>query len=105
MNDMSRCLSCCELYQYVDVTVLLARHLNFSKSVEMLQRDATSLMDWYNKNSTGTNIGKSKLACFHNPHKTISLDRSLCLHSSQRVACNCALLECVSNIKYMGIYF
>lgn len=103
VNDMCTAVSDCILYQYADDTLLLTRHLSYPKSIEMLQRSSNQLMEWFNRNLLDINISKTKLVCFHNPLKVISLNVPFFLHTSECILCHCDQIPYSDTVKYLGI--
>lgn len=105
VNDISNSASHCQLFQYADDTVLLAKHPVHSTSVAMLQSDTLSVMDWFSRNAITINKQKTNLVCFHNPHKQIDPTLPLFLHGSRCNNCQCSPLLPSQNVKYLGIIF
>lgn len=105
VNDLSRVVTSCHVYQYADDTVLVSNHLNFIESMYSLQRDVSSLMDWFKGSAIKVNINKTKLVCFHNPLKLVRLDMPLLLHGSSCTSCDCIPIPFVNTVRYLGVLF
>lgn len=105
VNELPQFVSKCRLFQYADDTVLLSTHASFDTCVYNLQADATSIMNWCTDNGIGINRQKTKLVCFHNPHKRIDHPVPFFVHDSKCINCKCTPLQFSSNVKYLGIMF
>lgn len=105
VNDLSKTISGCEIYQYADDTLLVSRHLNLSSATVKLQENSTQVMDWFKANLIKINVHKTKLVCFSSPSKRKRLDIPFILHSSKCTHCSCTPLEYVNTTKYLGIFF
>lgn len=107
VNDMAGYVASSKLFQYADDTVIMSSHLNFDSALDTLQKDAILLMNWFSLNAISINVSKTKLVCFHNPHKTVNITKPLFLHSSlcDTSICDCKAVTFVDNVKYLGIYF
>lgn len=57
-NYLPKVIRECKIFRYADDTLLLSRHINYSGSVILLQRDATNLMNWYGSNLIRINSNK-----------------------------------------------
>lgn len=104
VNDLHRMVSCCHLYQYADDTVLASVHSVHADSVELLQRDAGSVLDWFSLNEINVNQSKTQLIVFHNPLRKVHLNSSIVLHSSVCKNCHCDQLMYSNVVKYLGIF-
>lgn len=105
VNDMSKAISGCSLFQYADDTVLLSVHLNPATAITSLQNDTCRLHDWFEANCLTINVSKTKLACFHNPLKILTSNHPLFMHTSGCISCNCSPVTYVDRVKYLGIEF
>lgn len=105
VNDLSKAVSNCQIFQYADDTVLLSRHIYYADAVNLLQYDSLNVMNWFRYNLIEVNATKTKLICFRNPLKNISLNIPLYLHTSFCVSCTCVPVEYVSTVKYLGVFF
>lgn len=105
VNDMSKAVSTCKLFQYADDTVLLSRHLNYHAGITLLQDDTCHLHDWFKANCLTVNISKTKLVCFHTPLRVLKTDHPLYMHTSKCTSCNCCPVSYVDQVKYLGIQF
>lgn len=104
-NDLWKVVKECKIFQYADDTVLLSSHITYTGAVCALQRDVMQVADWYKNNLIEINSAKTKLVCFRNPLKHVSLACPLYLHSATCVNCYCMPIEYVSSVKYLGIIF
>ncbi|SCV65626.1 hypothetical protein ANAPC5_01205 [Anaplasma phagocytophilum] len=102
---MPHAINGCNIYQYADDTLLTSRHINFSCAVNILQTNATHLMDWFVDNLLDINSSKTKLVCFRNPLKRHHASLRFILHSSSCHLCNCDPIKSVNNVKYLGVHF
>lgn len=93
------------LFQYADDTLIFSQHLIYQRAIEMLQADVTKIMDWFLANKLRVNASKTKLICFHNPLKNVSLTSPLFLHDSSCSCDNCRPVEYVDSVKYLGLNF
>lgn len=105
VNDMHNVLSNCKLFQYADDTALIATHINLAGAMNILQDDTMKIFDWFNSNLLKINPEKSKLVCFRNTLKNISLTPELYLHGSQCTNCSCTPALFSDSVKYLGIWF
>lgn len=105
VNDLAKSVSGCQLYQYADDTLLVSTHIKCSSAINLLQDNATQVMNWFDANRIKINIHKTKLMCFHSPLKRMSSHIPFVLHSSNCTSCRCTPLEYVNTNKYLGIYF
>lgn len=105
VNDLSKTVSGCDLYQYADDTLLVSRHINLCSAISLLQTNATRVIDWFDANCIKINIDKTKLMCFSSPLKRKCPEIPFVLHSSKCTHCICAPLDFVPSIKYLGIFF
>lgn len=105
VNDMSDSIVSCKLYQYADDTVLLSRHIEYEKSIFILQRETAHLIEWFQQNDLKINNTKTRLVCFRNPLKVVIPDTPLFLHSSICPSCKCTPVGYVDHVKYLGIEF
>lgn len=105
VNDMAHVINECKIYQYADDTLLVARHIDFSNSLNLLQANSTHLMDWFTDNLLDINSSKTKLVCFRNPLKKQQDNVQFFLHPSSCSPCNCVSIESVDHVKYLGVYF
>lgn len=105
VNDMSAVTINAMIFQYADDTVLFSRHLVYQRAMEMLQVDATKIIDWFSANKLRVNASKTKLICFRSPLKNVSLTFPLFLHNSSCPCFNCRPVEYVSSVKYLGLHF
>lgn len=105
VNSISARVTSCGIFQYADDTALVSRHLNYCHAVRLLQDDALRIMDWFDENLIAINSSKTKLVCFRNPLKNVVLDSPVTLHNSRCSDWNCSPLECVDQVKYLGILF
>lgn len=105
VNDMSSVTTNCVILQYADDTVLLSQHISYHHAINMLQVDANKVMDWFQANKLRVNTTKTKLICFRNPLKSVSLTAPLFLHNSGCSCSTCEPVHYVNTIKYLGIHF
>lgn len=97
--------SLCKLYQYADDPVMLSRHINYETCMQMLQKNSSSILDWFSSSLINLNVSKTSLVCFRNPLENVSLDFPLFLHRSNCTPCRCSPIRYTNNVKYFGIYF
>lgn len=58
-------------------------------------------MSWFTNNYIAVNYNKTKLICFCDPHKQVTLDVLLFLHAQHCGSCNCRTLEKVKAARYL----
>lgn len=105
VNDLAQSILHCRVFQYADDTLLVSRHANYDQAVTELQVDTVNVMSWYINNLISINQNKTKLVCFHNPLKRVSLITPLFLHSPQCNNCACSPIPYLSSVKYLGVHF
>lgn len=105
VNDLAKSVSGCQIFQYADDTLLLSTHINCNNAINLLQANATQVMNWFDANLIKINVHKTKLMCFNSPLKRMSSHVPFVLHSSNCTSCRCNPLEYVHTNKYLGIYF
>lgn len=93
-----------KIFQYADDTVLVLPHEKYDDAVSVFQRDIDKLAGWFAANFISVNVAKTKLICFRNPHKRISMSPNIFLHSTHCSNCCCKPLPYDSSVKYLGIY-
>lgn len=105
VNDLYSVVSNCIIYQYADDTLLLTRHTSYPEALQMLQQSSNKVMDWFSRNLISINVSKTKLVCFRNPLKVVSLNIPFLLHTSNCSSCHCAEVPYSDSVKYLGIHF
>lgn len=73
--------------------------------LEHLRAHVMHVMDWFLKNSISINQPKTKLICFHDPHKNLTFVERLFLHSSQCLSCCCIPNNFWNSVMYLGKLF
>lgn len=104
MNDFPSAIAKCKVFQYADDTVLLSKHLNYGRAVNVLQSDINNAVRWFSQNRITINSNKTKMICFRNPLKTTLINIPVYLHDHHH-PCQCNVVEYVEYVKYLGIFF
>lgn len=60
---------------------------------------------WFANNCLSINKEKTKMLCFRNPLKATVTNLPLFLHCRTCQSCQCAPVEYVNSIKYLGVFF
>lgn len=94
-----------KIFLYADDTVLALACDTYDDGARIIQEDICVLVDWFNINSIFVNTSKTKLLCFHSPHKAPAPTYSVFLHGTQCFGCSCSELDLVHNVKYLGLIF
>lgn len=105
VNDMSCGISNTNIFQYADDTLLVSKHVSYCAAVDLLQSDATRILDWFQSNFIDINIDKTKLICFRSPLKALRPNIPVFLHPSGCTPCQCAPVDYVNSTRYLGIFF
>lgn len=79
--------------------------MNYEKAINMLQNDICNAVHWFSENCLKINSRKTKLFCFRNPLKTTVINAPVYIHDHQCTTCECAVVNYVDSIKYLGIAF
>lgn len=67
INVLESVISGCRIFQYVNDTLQVSRHVDFFQVVNILQCNVIKLMDGYSANRTKVNPSRTRLICLEIP--------------------------------------
>lgn len=103
VNDLGMLNLQSKIFQFADDTALVVTHQTLECATNYLQSDIYKIMSWYEQNYIYVNASKTKLVCFHNPHKKLDKLKPALLHSKNVQGCSCVPLELSVTATYLGL--
>ena len=95
-NDITNIVKHCNIALYADDTVLYTANPNFEITITKMRQDMCEQMDWCDANGIYMNTEKTKMILFGNSSRLSKL-------SPVHISLGGALLQTVSNYKYLGV--
>lgn len=103
VNDLGMLNLQSKIFRFADDTALVVTDQTLECAAKYLQSDIYKIMSWYEQNCIYVYSSKTKLVCFHNPHKKLDELKPVLLPSKSCKGCSCATLELSVTATYLGL--
>lgn len=97
INDFTAAVAKCLQFQYADDTVLLSKHVCYTKPLSLLQDSVYEAASWFMDNCLVINQKKTKLFSLKNALKAMVTNAFLLLDARDCASCKCTPIEYVNS--------